>query len=149
MTRSAIVAIGAISAALVLLVVAAVMVVFAFVGSVPAYQLDLFGTEWQIKSVDGRSTGDPAPTLLFDDGGNAATLALPCGEVWLGWAMDTDGDAQSFGVNRVPPGCRTSPDDQRVIDAVISVYSWDVRDDEAISLVGGNQLELVRQPVKP
>src|SRR5262245_16734034 len=82
-------------------VVGAAAFVYLFVWEPPAaYRLDLPGSQWVIESVDGQSVSEPLPVVRFDEGGNSATVTVPCGEAWLGWAWDTDGSAISFGLNR-------------------------------------------------
>jgi hypothetical protein len=111
----------------------------------PVFRMDLPGTRWAIDAIDDQQI-DPPVLLAFDDDVDAATLTLPCGEVWLAWAWDSDGSAQSFGINRLPEACADADVDRAALDALLAVEEWAIDDDDRITMRGPQILYLSRLP---
>ena len=70
------------------------------------------------------------------------------------WAWDTDGSAMGFSldgsamgfsVDAIPASCQTDPA-QPVLDALLNVEQWSVKDDNHIVLHGDHEISLTRQP---
>ena len=142
--RVPVAALAVITTALIVPVALVGLVVWAW-ASEPAHQLDLPGTRWAVVAVADEATGSAPPMLAFENDGNSASLALSCGIVRLGWAWDTDGAAQGFGIDAMPATCQANEaSDQTVLDAILGVEEWSIQSDDRITLSGTTDLRLER-----
>jgi hypothetical protein len=122
-------------------------------GFVPsAYRMDLHKSAWSVTSLDGVEVTGPI-AISFNDGDVDAivTIASPCGAVQWSVDQDTDGDAIDIWGDTRPDGwCADAVRDEAsaVLDSLVEVDAWRVRDDDHIILVGPSSsqptIELIR-----
>ncbi len=114
---------------------------------VPAYQLDLPGTEWTITEINELPL-TPSATLAFEDPPNGGvTVRTACREYSLSYTMDTDGSALSFELPPARPAeCvgEAAQQDDLVTRALIGTSEWDYLSDRQIELRGGQVVRLDR-----
>ena len=123
--------------------IAPVALLAYFISDTPAYRLELYGTQWNVTSIDGVAVDAPAPALSFGDPGSYIT---PCGAVPLAYDMDTDGEAIAIW-EPSPSHCdEMTTAEQAILSAVTSADEWAYRDDNHITLFGPHSptIELTR-----
>ena len=126
---------------------------FASGGPRPGDQVSLESTTWQVQQIgDQQPTGGALPTIRFEayvDGDSSvrASVITECATLDGYYDGDTDGDALGFwGFERPKPSasatvtpatpCPTADQEQGLVDALLTVESWSVTNDDEIVLHG-------------
>lgn len=131
---------------LIRLLLISLLVAGCNVFSEAAYQVNLDGSAWSVKSIDGVGSGLPTPSITFD---SPARVVTACRTAYLSWDQDTDGSSLVFETpTAVIPPCTGNQiaEDQRLMSALATTESWSVQNNDAIRLRGDHEVMLERLP---
>lgn len=116
----------------------------------PGRAIDLQGTEWAVVSLNGESIATAErPTIEFRKPTlDKVTVTTECRSVSLSFALDTDGDAISFG--QAESGdltCAANPArrDELLHELLAGTQIWAVHDENHIELRGAGRISLERR----
>lgn len=115
---------------------------------VPAYEVDLVGAPWVVRTIDGQAIEEqPPPTVTFQPADRLAVWT-GCRDGTGAFTYDTDGSAILIArLALLGEPCEGTAGDleNRLLSALYGVEEWDVVRD-GIRLIGPVELRLEREP---